>query len=195
MGLFETIELDSKIVKSINKGLAIGIAKVDRTGKSSVQLVHRDIIIKSYKTGYTLKIPVDNIEFLNYTQGNFLEEDKIHMGISGNTLTISSNADNETELHNFYDNLIKIKNNEKTGATFLENAENFDKKDDNKMSSTTQPIGDVVKPAKEQEKVKVIKNFDPTSEIRKYYELMKDGIISQEEFDEKKKELLNYKYY
>ena len=38
-------------------------------------------------------------------------------------------------------------------------------------------------------------DFDPTEEIRKYHNLMKDGIISKEEFEKKKNELLNYKYY
>lgn len=39
----------------------------------------------------------------------------------------------------------------------------------------------------EEEKNETI---DPTSEIRKYKELLEDGIISEEEFDIKKKELL-----
>jgi hypothetical protein len=34
-------------------------------------------------------------------------------------------------------------------------------------------------------------DFDPVSEIRRYYELKEDGIISEEEFNQKKKQLLD----
>ena len=108
MGFFNKIEIDAKLRKAIDEGLAIGVAKVDKTGKSSIELLHKDMLIKSYKTGNTLKISVDDIDFVSYSKGNFLEGDKIHIGISGNQLTITGNADNEIELRNFYNNLIKV---------------------------------------------------------------------------------------
>ncbi|MBO7719798.1 MAG: SHOCT domain-containing protein [Methanosphaera sp.] len=33
--------------------------------------------------------------------------------------------------------------------------------------------------------------FDPVDEIRRYYELKEDGIITEEEFEQKKKQLLD----
>lgn len=43
---------------------------------------------------------------------------------------------------------------------------------------------------KRNSKEKSDKNIDPVAEIRKYKELIDDGIITKEEFDEKKKQLL-----
>ena len=50
MGFFNKIEIDAKLRKAIDEGLAIGVAKVDKTGKSSIELLHKDMLIKSYKT-------------------------------------------------------------------------------------------------------------------------------------------------
>lgn len=73
------------------------------------------MLIKSYKTGNTFKISVGDIDFVSYSKGNFLEGDKIHIGVSGNQLTITGSKDNRTELRNFYNNLIKVRNDEKNG--------------------------------------------------------------------------------
>ena len=190
MGLFDKIVVDPKLIKSINQGLAIGIAKVNQTGKSSVELLHNDIMIKSYDSANTLKIPIDDIEFIAYTKGNFLIEDKIDIGVSGNQLIIQGQGNNENELRNFYENLLKIKNKEKIGVNFIENneyptgvQENTQKKDEVEVTSENNLQ------SKNDEKI------DPAEEIRKYHELMKDGIISENEFKEKKEELLKIKYY
>ena len=124
MGFFNKIEIDAKLRKAIDEGLAIGIARVDKTGKSSIELLHKDMLIKSYKTGNTFKISVEDIDFVSYSKGNFLEGDSIHIGVSGNQLTISCIGDNENELKNFYNNLIKVRNNEKMGVNFIEDNEN-----------------------------------------------------------------------
>ena len=44
MGFFNKIEIDAKLRKAIDEGLAIGVAKVDKTGKSSIELLHKDIV-------------------------------------------------------------------------------------------------------------------------------------------------------
>lgn len=204
MGFFNKIEIDAKLRKAIDEGLAIGIAKVDKTGKSSIELLHKDMLIKSYKTGNTLKISVDDIDFVSYSKGNFLEGDKIHIGISGNQLTITGNTDNEIELRNFYNNLIKVRNDEKMGFNYIDDNENaitntessknissILEKRISSQNSNELKHNDI----KKTENKQINNKFDPTEEIRKYYNLMKDGIISEEEFEEKKNELLKYKYY
>ncbi|HIH36160.1 MAG TPA: hypothetical protein HA255_06895, partial [Methanosphaera sp.] len=119
MEFFNKIEIDARLRKAIDDGLAIGIVNVNKTGKSSVEILHKDLMIKSYKNGNTLKISIDDIDFVSYSRGNIIEGDKIHIGISGNQLTITS-TNNETELKNFYNNLIKVRNNEKMGVNYLE---------------------------------------------------------------------------
>lgn len=204
MDFFNKIEIDAKLRKAIDEGLAIGIAKVDKTGKSSVELLHKDMMIKSYKTGNTFKISVDDIDFVSYSKGNFLEGDKIHIGVSGNQLTISSIGDNEIELRNFYNNLIKVRTDEKIGVNYIEDNENqisnteFSKNISSILEKriSSQSINQSkLKKSEKSQKVKVNNDFNPTEEIRKYYNLMEDGIISKEEFEEKKNELLDYKYY
>ncbi len=204
MGFFNKIEIDAKLRKAIDEGLAIGVAKVDKTGKSSIELLHKDMLIKSYKTGNTLKISVDDIDFVSYSKGNFLEGDKIDIGISGNQLTITGNTDNEIELRNFYNNLIKVRNDEKMGFNYIDDNENaitntessknislILEKRISSQNSNELKHNDI----KKTENKQINNKFDPTEEIRKYYNLMKDGIISEEEFEEKKNELLKYKYY
>lgn len=158
------------------------------------------MLIKSYKTGNTFKISVDDIDFVSYSKGNFLEGDKIHIGVSGNQLTITGSKDNQTELRNFYNNLIKVRNDEKMGFNYIE-----DNEKNNNLMESSKNISSILEKhlssqkSGETEHVSVEKTsnkeFDPTEVIRKYYNLMKDGIISEEEFKEKKNELLNYKYY
>lgn len=196
MGFFNKIEIDAKLRKAIDEGLAIGVAKVDKTGKSSIELLHKDMLIKSYKTGNTLKISVDDIDFVSYSKGNFLEGDKIHIGISGNQLTITGNTDNEIELRNFYNNLIKVRNDEKMGFNYIDDNENaitntessknissILEKRISSQNSNELKHNDI----KKTENKQINNKFDPTEEIRKYYNLMKDGIISEEEFEEKEK--------
>ncbi len=204
MEFFNKIEIDAKLRKAIDEGLAIGIAKVDKTGKSSLQILHDDLMIKSYKTGHTLKISVKDIDFVTYSRGNIVEGDKIHIGVSGNQLTITGVGGNNYELKNFYNNLIKVRNNEKMGVNFLEDNQNtkssaessknissiIEKRVNTRISQ--QPIQNKTK---KRSNKKIIKDIDPTEEIRKYHSLMKDGIITEEEFEKKKNELLSYKYY
>lgn len=204
MDFFNKIDIDDKLRKAIDDGLAVGIAKVDKTGKSSVEILHKDLMIKSYKTGNTFKIPVDDIDFVSYSKGNFLEGDKIHIGVSGNQITISSIGDNETELKNFYNNLIKVRNNEKMGVNYFDDNENLNNNGEfskNISSILEKHINSQNSNVSKQKKYtespirKKNDDFDPTEEIRKYYSLMEDGIISKEEFEEKKNELLKYRYY
>ncbi len=202
MEFFNKIEIDTRLRKAIDDGLAIGIANVTKTGKSSVEILHKDLMIKSYKNGNTLKISIDDIDFVSYSRGNIIEGDKIHIGISGNQLTITS-TNNETELKNFYNNLIKVRNNEKMGVNYLEYNHNGSSTEFSKNISSILdkrinkqiPVQSTENKAKKTSNKKVIGKIDPTEEIRKYYNLLEDGIISKEEFEKKKKELLNYKYY
>lgn len=202
MEFFNKIEIDTRLRKAIDDGLAIGIANVTKTGKSSVEILHKDLMIKSYKNGNTLKISIDDIDFVSYSRGNIIEGDKIHIGISGNQLTITS-TNNETELKNFYNNLIKVRNNEKMGVNYLEYNHNGSSTEFSKNISSILDkrinkqisVQSTENKAKKTSNKKVIGKIDPTEEIRKYYNLLEDGIISKEEFEKKKKELLNYKYY
>ena len=204
MDFFNKIVIDDKLRKAIDDGLAIGIAKVDKTGKSSVEILHKDLMIKSYNTGNSFKISVNDIDFVSYSKGNFLEGDKIHIGVSGNQLTISSVGDNEVELRNFYNNLIKVRNNEKMGVNYINDFENLNNNPEfsknissileKRINSQSTNVSKEKKSIKTQNTRKT-DDFDPAEEIRKYYNLMKDGIITKKEFEEKKKELLKYKYY
>lgn len=204
MEFFNKIEIEAKLRKAIDDGLAIGIANVNKTGKSSVEILHKDLMIKSYKNGHTLKISVDDIDYVSYSRGNIIDADKIHIGVSGNQLTISSVGNNTTELKNFYNNLIMVRNNEKMGVNYLEyNQKNNSSTDFSRNISSILdkrinkqiPEQSTKNKTKITKPKKIISKVDPTEEIRKYYNLFEDGIITKEEFEEKKKELLNYKYY
>ena len=213
MEFFNKIEIDAQLRKAIDEGLAIGVANVDKTGKSSVEILHRDLMIKSYKSGHTLKISVDDIDYVSYSQGNFLEGDKIHIGVSGNQLTITSIGKNQMELKNFYNNLIKVRNNEKMGINYIEYNQStgsstefsknissiLDKRINSQVpqqssKNNTKKIENKKVESNTVERKKILGKIDPTEEIRKYYTLFEDGIITKEEFEKKKNEFLNYKY-
>ncbi len=191
MGLFDKLEVNPRLREPINQGLAIGIAMVDDIGKASVELSQSNLIIKSYTTNQTLKIPLSDLDFASYSTGNFLVEDKIHLGVSGRQYSIASTNNNETELRNFYENILKVKENEKPRVKY-ENKEEIH----HTIIERGYPINQEQKEEEPEDSEPEThhEKFDPAEEIRKYHSLMKDGIISEKEFENKKEELLNYKY-
>ena len=52
-------------------------------------------------------------------------------------------------------------------------------------------LDDLIYKTEKQKEVVVLENTDSMSEIKKYKELLDSGIITQEEFDTKKKQLLD----
>ena len=82
---------------------------------------------------------------------------------------------------------IELLSNE-TGEVSEEEKQNFKEKFTEGFNKTKDNISDLFsKFGNNKDKPKI----DPIEEIKKYKELLDTGIISQEEFDKKKKELLN----
>ncbi len=156
--------------------LTLNNAKIKGFGKSKIDLKANELIFNAIESNYTIKKYVNNIDFLIYSKGNFLFDDTIYMGIDGEQFEIIC-KENEGELRNFYDTLLKVKkeNTTKILETKQENTTN--------NSSNNQQL---------EEKQEETKN-SASEEIRNFYNLMKEGIISEEEFEEKKKELLKSK--
>lgn len=85
-------------------------------------------------------------------------------------------------LEEFNDDVEKLSN--ENGEVSEEEKQSFKEKFTESFSKTKEGVSNLFS--------KLVKNkIDPVDEIKKYKELLDLGVISQEEFDKKKKELLN----
>lgn len=162
MGLSKSNKLGSSLTNNVNDELVMNSVKVNGLGNSSLSLSKTDIIIKSSESNYTIRKSIDDIDFLVFSKGNFFFEDEMYMGVSGEQYKIISKE--EHELKNFYDTLVRLKGN---------------------VSSVNNNNTDAIRNHDNSNR-----NINASNQIREFYNLMKEGIISEEEFEEKKRELL-----
>jgi len=87
---------------------------------------------------------------------------------------------NDAELERFYNTLLGIKTNEEMANNNTQ--QNLNNNMMTNMDNNTVNPASSVSPADE--------SADAVDEIRRYYQLKEDGIITEEEFEEKKKQLL-----
>lgn len=177
----------NSISNSNSNGLSLNTAKVNGIGKVSLELSGNKLLIKSIESNNVINKSLDGLDYLIYSKGNFIANDKIFMGISNEQFEISC-TDNELEFKNFYDNIkqIKEKGQFNNNTNLQGNSSNKTLSDNNisKFISKKEEKSDDIENEVEKH------NINVSEEIRSFYNLMKEGIITEEEFEEKKKELL-----
>lgn len=166
---------DVNFRKSSSGVLTLNDANIKGFGKSNVDLSRNEIILKALESTFEVSKSVNDIDFLIYSKGNFFFDDTIYMGIGGEQYEITCKND-EIGLRNLYDNLVRTKAKNTPSKPILQQNNQTNINHTNDLS-----------PPEEENKVST------SEEIRNFYNLMKDGIISEEEFEEKKKELLKSK--
>jgi hypothetical protein len=172
-----------------NMQISLNDVKIKGIGKSSIESSGNNLIINSYDSNFNFINSMDNIDFLIFSKGNFFNDDKVFIGIDGKQFELTC-KNNENALHNFYDNLVKIKgfgirSKEYVGLDTFNS--NYNRKlSDNKVSKYISDNVDSDKQLDSDDSQKQLASV----EIRNFYNLMKEGIITEEEFEEKKKELL-----
>lgn len=199
MSLFNSIEINPNIIPFIEKGEGVGIVKVEGIGKCSARLESDKIILNSYESPQNSQaIPLADINFLSYDEGNFINEPKFNIGVSGKQFILAGVDNNDNELKRFYTTILNIKENQRQPRPNPNhnngmprpnpNITNPNKQPHNPMdfNSTNAQPNDMLNNNDFMEDVTV----DPVDEIRRYYELKQDGIITEEEFEKKKKQLL-----
>ncbi|WP_069592915.1 SHOCT domain-containing protein [Methanosphaera sp. WGK6] len=215
MGLFDSIEIDSRLIPYISKGEGVGVVKIDGLGKCSARLESDEIVLTTYDGQRQVPVKLSSINLLSYDKGNFINEPKMTIGVSGRQYVLAGVNNNDAELERFYNTILDLKdrehrskqgkqqtnpNNHKGMPHPNPNITNPNKQP-NKQQVTTQNM-DYEQP-QQQDTYKNEDNFttsesipenisqkDPVDEIRRYYELKEDGIISEDEFNQKKKQLL-----
>ncbi|MBQ6220273.1 MAG: SHOCT domain-containing protein [Methanosphaera sp.] len=209
MSLFNKIEIDGKLIPFIQKGEGVGVVKIKGFGKASARIESNNIIFDSYESSNTIKESIPSITLLSYNQGNFINEPKLIIGISNMQYVLAGVDDNDEELERFYHTLLNIKNNEKINNNKLSSGmpkpnqnitnpnkmpQQLNQNNNQNMVNNAPKNSYVINKANENPndvehtQKPVLK--DPVDEIRRYYQLKEDGIITEEEFNKKKKQLL-----
>lgn len=194
MSLFNKTQIDPKIIPFIQKAEAVGVVKIQGYGKASARIETNKLIIESYEHNNNIVEPISAITLLSYYPGNFINEPKLTIGVNSKQYILAGVDDNDTELEQFYNTLLGIKNREKHGPLNKNgmprpNQQITNPKKAPQSDSFAQPAqineNNIQMPEEE------IKQADPVDEIRRYYQLKEDGIITEEEFEKKKKQLLD----
>lgn len=192
-------KVNSMFKSSQKRGLTLNDVKIKGFGNSSIELLDNNILIRSFQSNSNISKSINDIDFLIYSRGNFLLEDKIFMGIAGQQFEIST-KDDEFGLKNFFDNLVKSKGGVYSGDNVLDDNLNAVKTNQTYLndSSSAEENGVILDNAQRNltaqeesaEEDADSESINVAEEIRNFYNLMKEGIITEEEFEEKKKELL-----
>ncbi|WP_455646153.1 SHOCT domain-containing protein [Methanosphaera sp.] len=215
MGLFDSIEIDSRLIPYITKGEGVGIVKIDGLGKCSARLESNEIVLTPYEGQRPVSVKLPSINLLSYDKGNFINEPKMTVGVSGRQYVLAGVNNNDDELERFYNTILDLKdreqrskqgkpqgnpNNSRNGMPHPNPNITNPNKQPNKQPVNNQ---DIDYEPQQQDTYESEDNFtthepvhenisqkDPVDEIRRYYELKEDGIISEDEFNQKKKQLL-----
>ena len=192
MSLFSKTQINPKIIPFIQKAEAVGVVKISGYGKASVR-IEANKLMESYEHNNNIVEPISAITLLSYYPGNFINEPKLTIGVNSKQYILAGVDDNDTELEQFYNTLLGIKNREKHGPLNKNgmpkpNQQITNPKKAPQSNNFTQqtPIGENNIQTPEEE----TNQADPVDEIRRYYQLKEDGIITEEEFEKKKKQLL-----
>lgn len=242
MSLFNSIQVNPNVIPFIQKGEGVGIVKVSGVGKCSVIIRQNQVVMDSYEaSNNAIVLPIPQIVFLDYKEGNFINEPKMYIGMPDAQFELAGVDNNDDEFKRFFDTLLNIKNNESrmnqsrqanNQQTSLSQNKNNNPNPtlqtpiDKKLNSQTpkdkgpmpQPNPNITNPNKlpsetnnyetntnsefdqsnpnNYENTEITEEtqsiqVDPADEIRKYYQLKEDGIITEEEFNQKKKQLLD----
>ncbi|MDO5851070.1 MAG: hypothetical protein Q4Q23_01125 [Methanobacteriaceae archaeon] len=185
-----------------NNHLEIKAVKISGVGKCSVKVEDDNLIMKPLEIDYDSEIvPFSKIVNLSYDAGNFIIEPKIKVTTNQITYNLKGVNDNDSEMMSFYTKLKSIKRESYSKRLNLNDDIEYDIEEDiydHKQEETSKKSLPTINKNYNNQ---LAKNFskntsqdtnkeDPTEEIRKYHKLKEDKIITEEEFNKKKKELL-----
>ncbi|WP_323735904.1 SHOCT domain-containing protein [Methanosphaera sp. ISO3-F5] len=156
-------------------------AKIKDVGNVSLELSENKFKIRSLDSMFNYNKPVQDIDFLLFSKGNFLLKDKFYIGIAGDQFEVNC-LENEIEFKNFYESIKRMRNNTRKDEKLLNKTPSYT---DTSINYNNTPL--IQETEEKEEKINI------SEEIRNFHNLMKEGIISEEEFEEKKKELLKMK--
>ena len=204
MSFFKGTQIEPEMIPYIKNAHGVGIVKVNNIGKCSAKIDSNKLILKPYEGNSEVVIPISEINLIQYDKGNFINEPKLSVGAIGSQFVLAGVDNNDDELNAFYQTLLdlrqkqeKLLTNQKrnegmphpnknvTNPNKLMNTENNFPKTDNQK-----PVTDGTNQINDELAAQQVE-FDPVDEIRRYYELKEDGIITEEEFEQKKKQLLD----
>ncbi|RAP54130.1 MAG: hypothetical protein BZ137_03805 [Methanosphaera sp. rholeuAM130] len=198
MSLFSSIQVDPKVIPYIQKAQGVGVVKVNNIGKCSAIIDNHNLVLTPYEGNNKIIVPIGEINLIQYDKGNFINEPKLSVGAKGSQFVLAGVDNNDDELNAFYQSLLDLrqkeekllKNNKRTDGM---PHPNNNITNPNKLINTKNDFPEVNNPDSQYEGDVPLQQveFDPVSEIRRYYELKEDGIISEEEFEQKKKQLLD----
>ena len=193
MSLFSKTQINPNLIPFIQKAEAVGVVKIQGYGKASARIEANKLIIESYEHNNNIVESISAITLLSYYPGNFINEPKLTIGVNSKQYVLAGVDDNDTELEQFYNTLLGIKNREKHGPLNKNGMPRPNQQITNPKKApqsdnfTQQSIIDNNMQTAQDE----TKQADPVDEIRRYHQLKEDGIITEEEFEKKKKQLLN----
>jgi hypothetical protein len=211
MSLFNKTEVDTSLIPLINEARAVGKVKVKNMGECSVQITDHDLLLKKYEGGQPFAVPLESIKFVNFDSGNFFVEPKIVISTQNNPLELHGVDNNDIELERFFATLRNITRpnpnmnrpnpnpnmhqgmpqpnrgvNQRQGMPMPNGPNNI--KPNQPINNNQQPIPN--QPQNRDQPNVQNNNIDPIEEIKRYYQLKEDGILTEEEFNKKKEELL-----
>lgn len=193
MSLFSKTQVDPKLLQFIQKGEGVGVVKIPTFGKASARIESNKLILESYEHPNRIVESISAITLLSYKPGNFINEPKLTIGVSSKQYILAGVDDNDVELEQFYNTLLNIKNKQNNSPRLTNSMpqpnQNITNPHKAPQSNNFTPQADNINAT--PEKKSVTPPEDPADEIRKYYQLKEDGIITEEEFEKKKKQLLN----
>lgn len=181
MALFGKTEINPKILPFIQNGSGVGVVKVGGVGNYSMRIESDKILLDPYDNAHPpIAVAIASIKRISYDKGNFIMEPKLYVDTDRDALVFAGVDNNDAELERFYNTLLSIKTNEEMANNNTQQNLNNNMMT-NRNNNTVNPASSV-SPADE--------SADAVDEIRRYYQLKEDGIITEEEFEEKKKQLL-----
>lgn len=194
MALFGKTQINPKIIPFIHKGEAVGVVKLEGFGKTSAVLQGDKIIFESYEGRQIPMLKLADIQRLEFQPGNFINEPKMIIGIPNQQLQLKGLDDNDQEFERFYNTLLKLKQQEqKQMQPSVADTPNRMDMSQQIPTSNQPPMMDKtpVQPNNIRSNTPISdEEVDPVDEIRKYFKLKEDGIITDEEFQKKKEQLL-----
>ncbi len=205
MSFFSSTQIKPEVIPYIQKAHGVGIVKVNNMGKCSAIIDNNKLVLTPYEGTSKVVIPLSEINLIQYDKGNFINEPKLSVGAIGSQFVLAGVDNNDDELNAFYQTLLdlrqkqeKLLTNQKrndgmphpnknvTNPNKLMNTENNFRE----VTNTNNPVPGGINQTDEDIMTQQAE-FDPVDEIRRYYELKEDGIITEEEFEQKKKQLLD----
>ena len=146
----------------VNQYFSIEKVNTKGIGTTNIGIMNDTISINAISNDSYIRIPINELDFVLYSKGNFFIKSKIFLGICGDQFELSMRK-NSQNFKKLYDTIVNLRKNI-----------------NNKI--TSRPTN------QDNEQNSII--LSPSDEIGKYYNLFKQGAITKEEFEEKKKELL-----